>query len=83
MKHVSIIWKDIDFPRGLGVLVNGMRDITMYTIGYYPGFLIYKGEARELEYYSATIHPDMNVIKRVTGIVSLWINKLPAEVKLP
>lgn len=83
MEGISIIWENVKYPVGLGHLVDVRSDETMYSLGNLPGILIFKGESKTIEYYDCTKNPDINIIKRVIAIVSLWVEKIPSKIRIP
>ena len=83
MNHVKILWEKVNFPVGLGRLMDIRNDETAYSLGDLPGIVIYKGNEKTLEYYDCTNNPDINIIKRVIAIVSLWVEKIPSKIKIP
>lgn len=83
MNGISITWENVKYPVGLGQLADVRRDETMYSLGNFPGILIFKGESKNIEYYDCTENPDINIIKRVIAIVSLWVEKMPSKISIP
>ena len=83
MKNVNILWKGVSYPIGLGRLIDVRNDETAYSLGDFPGIIIYSGNERTLKYYDLSSKPDISTIKRILGIISLFLNKLPSEISLP
>lgn len=83
MHGINIIWENVNYPVGLGQLADVRRDETMYSLGNLPGILIFKGESKTIEYYDCTENPNINIIKRVIAIVSLWLEKIPSKISMP
>ena len=83
MKHVEVLWKKVNYPLGLGLLFDVRNDETAYTLGDFPGIILYNGNTRTLKYYDLTSKPDITIIKRMLGIISLCVNKTPSEISLP
>lgn len=83
MKQVIILWEKVEYPIGLGRLIDVRNDETTYSLGDFPGLIIYKGNEKTLKYYNLSSKPDITIIKRILGIISLFLNKLPSEISLP
>lgn len=83
MKFTKILWKDVNYPRGLGELATFYGYVARFTLGDIPGILTYNVKDKTLIYFHYSSNPDITIIKRAVGIVSLWVEKLPSEISLP
>lgn len=83
MKYTKIVWKDVNYPRGLGELASFYGYEASFTLGNIPGIFTYNVENKSLVYFHHSSNPDVTIIKRVIGIITLWIEKLPSVIKLP
>ena len=83
MKFTKIVWEDVNYPRGLGELASFFGYEARFTLGNIPGVFTYNVEKKSLIYMHYSSNPDIIIIKRVLGIISLWVEKLPSVIKLP
>lgn len=66
-------------PVGLGELRSIDDKESIYTIGNFPGVLVYNWESKSLKYYLYSMNTDKAVIRRVITIVTMWLDKLPSQ----
>lgn len=83
MNGIRITWENVKYPVGLGQLVDVRGDEALHSLGNLPGILIFKGESKTIEYYDCRENPNINIIKRVIAIVSLWVEKIPSKISIP
>ena len=83
MKYTKIVWEDVFYPRGLGELTSFYGYEARFTLGNIPGIFTYNVVNKSLVYLHYSCNPDITIIKRVIGIITFWLEKLPSVIKLP
>lgn len=80
-------WNVKKLPRKFATFIESTLTCEYYTLGDFPGLIIFNKNAGILKYIDNAIHEDNaihgdNEAKLVTSIISLWLRCLPEQIKI-